>query len=244
MAQLNAVDDTLGDLVAQVRRDTARRSRVMAQRLDARAMLSPRANEARAASVCRAATRKRVSVEELRIEAQRAVRLNGTSLLSRSPEKSREAPQRPTGGGGEGRGGARATAAAAAALVRTRLDALDVHLALELAALAAENEKSQRSAVAAAATATSARDAPREGGGAGGSSSARLPRGGKESAAFSGRTGTHRASFIHVETPETKRRGHRGSREVSAPAAATKLPELSQRNGVTPRRGSAVVGFR
>ena len=49
--ELKAVDEALGHLVSELRYDTARKSKDMTRRLNERAMLSPRANRARAVSV-------------------------------------------------------------------------------------------------------------------------------------------------------------------------------------------------
>ena len=112
--QLKAVSEELTSLVEQVQADTARRSMKLAKRYDVQGMLTPTANRERAISVCQAATRKRVSLEELRIEAQRVVRLGGER---RGGELS-----------GRARIGARGSEDSAARVVRARLDALDAQL--------------------------------------------------------------------------------------------------------------------
>lgn len=74
--ELPQVEETLQHLVDEVRKDTAERSKKMALKLNQRALLSPRVNRLRAATICRSETRKHSSVEELRLEAERMVRLS------------------------------------------------------------------------------------------------------------------------------------------------------------------------
>lgn len=73
---LPQVDETLQHLVDEVRKDTVERSKKMALKLNQRGLLSPRVNRMRAATMCRSETRKHSSVEELRLEAERMVRLS------------------------------------------------------------------------------------------------------------------------------------------------------------------------
>jgi len=107
--QIEAVQQTLTQLVGKVRTDTAHDSRSLAKKFDGYAMLSPDANRVRAISVCRAALRKRVSLEELRIEAQRVVRLERL-MGGHGGGGGDESGEGGEGGGGAAGGGGGGTA--------------------------------------------------------------------------------------------------------------------------------------
>ena len=113
------MDETFQHLVDEVRQDMLQRSKKMALKLNQRALLSPRVNKMRATSVCRSETRKRSSLEELRLEAERIVRL---SAKTDGPAWEKSPPRASAASGEEYENGG------VIHRIRSQLDALDVEL--------------------------------------------------------------------------------------------------------------------
>ena len=117
--EIRRVDETFQHLVDEVRQDMLQRSKKMALKLNQRALLSPRVNKMRATSVCRSETRKRSSLEELRLEAERMVRL---SAKTDGPAWEKSPPREFAASGKEDENGG------VIHRIRSQLDALDVEL--------------------------------------------------------------------------------------------------------------------
>ena len=113
--EMRRVDETLQHLIDEVRNDTVERSKKMALKLNQRALLSPRVNRMRAATICRSETRKHSSLEELRLEAERMVRLSAGSnrpAWEKSTHSTADASEQ----------------SAAVKRIQSRLDELDLEL--------------------------------------------------------------------------------------------------------------------